>query len=122
MGVKYICALQKYFPIPFLFSKKTDRKYPHLKGANISHQICLGGKCEKICCKNIENPKLDPPPSDDVMGPMTASLDRLGVSCRKMVIFIVLFYARPWFEAPLASVAARSDLSYICQIMRHYRY
>ena len=57
-----VCALQKYFPIPFLFSKKTDRKYPHLKGANISHQICLGGKCEKICCKNIENPKLDPPP------------------------------------------------------------
>ena len=57
-----VCALQKYFPIPFLFSKKTDRKYPHLKGGNISHQICLGGKCEKICCKNIENPKLDPPP------------------------------------------------------------
>lgn len=35
--------------------------------------------------------------------------------------FTVLFYARGWFEAPLAAVAAISDLTFISHVLRYYR-
>ena len=35
--------------------------------------------------------------------------------------FVVLFYARPWFECSLAGQAAVSDLTFLCQIQRKYR-
>ena len=36
--------------------------------------------------------------------------------------FVCLFYGCAWFEAPLASIAARSDLHFISQMLRYYRF
>ena len=36
------------------------------------------------------------------------------------VEFTVFFYARAWFEAPLAAMAARSDLAFISHVLRYY--
>ena len=38
-----------------------------------------------------------------------------------MTEFVVLFYARSWFESTLAASAARSDLTFLSQILRYYR-
>ena len=35
--------------------------------------------------------------------------------------FVVLFYAKPWFQSTLAGQAAVSDLTFLSQIQRHYK-
>ena len=49
--------------------------------------------------------------------PMTEKEKRETIEITK---FSVLFYARPWFEGTLASLAARSDLTFASQMLRYY--
>ena len=42
------------------------------------------------------------------------------IQCENITEFVIFFYAKAWFQCALAGQAAVSDLTFLCQMHRHY--